>query len=43
MGNLRHPGILEVIMDWPEGKKFGRSPGEEVSHAKEAPPYSELP
>ena len=30
-------------MDWPEGKKFGRSPGEEVSHAKEAPPYSELP
>ena len=29
-------------MDWPEGKKFGASPEEEVSHAKEAPPYSEL-
>ena len=42
-GNLSHPGILEVIMDWPEGKKFGTSPGEEVSHAKEAPPYNELP
>ena len=43
MGNHSHPGILEVIMDWPEGKKFGTSPGEEVSHAKEAPPYNELP
>ena len=30
-------------MDWPEGKKFGTSPGEEVSHAKEAPPSNELP
>jgi len=26
MGNLSRPGILEVIMDWPEGKKFGTSP-----------------
>ena len=43
MGNLSHPGILEVIMDWPEGKKFGASPGEAVSRAKEAPPYNELP
>ena len=43
MRNLSHPGILEVIMDWPEGKKFGTSPGEEVSRAKEAPPYNELP
>jgi len=43
MGNLSRPGILEVIMDWPEGKKFGTSPGEEVSRAKEAPPYNELP
>ena len=43
MGNLSHPGILEVIMDWPESKKFGASPGEEVSRAKEAPPYNELP
>ena len=30
-------------MDWPEDKKFGTSPGEEVSRAKEAPPYNELP
>jgi len=29
--------------DWPEGKKFGTSPAEEVSRAKEAPPYNELP
>ena len=43
MGDLSHPGILEVIMDWPESKKFGTSPGEEVLLAKEAPPYSELP
>jgi len=43
MGNLNRPGILEVIMDWPEGKKFGTSPGEEVARAKEAPPYNELP
>ncbi|XP_048786341.1 uncharacterized protein LOC125686417 isoform X3 [Lagopus muta] len=43
MGNLSRPGILEVIMDWPEGKKFGTPPGEEVSRAKEAPPYNELP
>ena len=31
MGNLSLPGILEVIMDWPEGKKFGTSAAEEVS------------
>ena len=43
MGNLSCPGILEVIMDWPEDKKFGTSPGEEVSRATEAPPYNELP
>ena len=43
MGNFSRPGILEVIMDWPEGKKFETSPGEEVSRAKEAPPYNELP
>ena len=43
METLSHPGILEVIMDWPEGKKFGTSPAEEVSRSKEAPPYNELP
>ncbi|GAB0206689.1 hypothetical protein GRJ2_003134500 [Grus japonensis] len=35
--------ILEVITDWPEGKDFGMSPEEEVTHAEEAPPYNKLP
>ena len=35
--------VEEMIMDRPEGKKFGTSPGEEVSRAKESPPYNELP
>ena len=43
MGSLSRPGILEVIMDWPEGKKFGTSAAAEVLSAKEAPPYNELP
>ena len=43
MGSLSRPGILEVIMDWPKGKKFSTSPVEVVSHAKEAPPYNEVP
>jgi len=43
MGNLSCPGILEVIVDCPEGKTFGRLPEEEVLSAKEAPPYNELP
>ena len=30
-------------MDWPEGKMFSTSGAEEVSHAKEAPPYNKLP
>ncbi len=30
-------------MDWPEGKKFGTPAAEEISRAKEAPPYNELP
>ncbi|KAK4810772.1 hypothetical protein QYF61_008744 [Mycteria americana] len=25
MGNPDHPGILELIMDWPEGRNFGVS------------------
>lgn len=40
MGILSHPGILEMIMDCPEGKNFETSPGEEVSCAKWAPPYN---
>ena len=30
-------------MDWPEGKKFGTSPAEQVLCAKETPAYNELP
>ncbi|GAB0206804.1 hypothetical protein GRJ2_003146000 [Grus japonensis] len=43
IGNPNRPGILEVITDWPEGKDFGMSPEEEVTHAEEAPPYNKLP
>ncbi|PKU33638.1 hypothetical protein llap_16056 [Limosa lapponica baueri] len=43
MGNPSRPGILEVIMDWPEGKDFGMSEEEEVTPAEEAPPYNKLP
>ncbi|KAK4828558.1 hypothetical protein QYF61_027527 [Mycteria americana] len=41
--NPSHPGILEIIMDWPEGKDFRISPEEEVMCAKEAPLYNKLP
>ena len=40
---LSCPGILEVIMDWPEGKVFGMSPEEEVMCAEEAALYNKLP
>ena len=43
IGNPSHPGILEIIMDWPEGKYFGISPEEEVARAEEAPLYNQLP
>ena len=43
MGNPICLGILEVIMDWPEGKDFGVSPEEEVTRAEEAPLYNKLP
>ncbi|GAB0207261.1 hypothetical protein GRJ2_003191700 [Grus japonensis] len=42
IGSPSRPGILEVITDWPEGKDFGMSPEEEVTHAEEAPPYNKL-
>ena len=42
LGKPNHPGILEEIMDWPEGRDFGALP-EEVARAQEAPPYNELP
>uniref|UniRef100_A0A8B9VB55 ribonuclease H n=1 Tax=Anas zonorhyncha TaxID=75864 RepID=A0A8B9VB55_9AVES len=43
IGNPSRPGILEVIMDWPEGKYFGISSEEEVVHAEEAPLHNQLP
>ncbi|KAK4810487.1 hypothetical protein QYF61_004267 [Mycteria americana] len=43
IGNPNRPGILEVIMDWPEGKDLGISPEEEVTRAEEAPLYNKLP
>lgn len=42
MGKPNRPGILEEIMDWPEGRDFAVLT-EEVTHAEEAPPYNELP
>ncbi|GAB0209822.1 hypothetical protein GRJ2_003447900 [Grus japonensis] len=42
IGSPNHPGILELITDWPEGKDFGMSPEEEVTRAEEAPPYNKL-
>uniref|UniRef100_A0A8D0EPB9 RNase H type-1 domain-containing protein n=1 Tax=Strix occidentalis caurina TaxID=311401 RepID=A0A8D0EPB9_STROC len=42
LGKPNRPGILEEIMDWPEGRDFGALP-EEVARAQEAPPYNELP
>ncbi|GAB0195094.1 hypothetical protein GRJ2_001974700 [Grus japonensis] len=42
MGSPSHPGILEVITDWPEGKDFGMLPEEEVTRAEEAPLYNKL-
>lgn len=35
-------GILEKIMDWPEGKDFRALPEKETC-AQEAPPHNELP
>ncbi|RMB92672.1 hypothetical protein DUI87_30981 [Hirundo rustica rustica] len=46
IGNPNRPGILEIITNWPEGETFGLSFEEEeeqVTRAKEAPPYNELP
>lgn len=42
MENYNYPGIVEEIMDWPEGSSFGASP-EEVNHVLEALPFHELP
>lgn len=42
LGKPNQPGLLKEILDWPGGRDFGASP-EEVAHAQEAPPCSELP
>ena len=39
MGNSSHPEILEVIMDWPEGKDLEVFPEEQVTRIEEAPLY----
>uniref|UniRef100_A0A8U7M6V6 ribonuclease H n=1 Tax=Corvus moneduloides TaxID=1196302 RepID=A0A8U7M6V6_CORMO len=44
IGNPNHPGILEIIISWPEGESFGLTDEEEqVTRAEEAPPYNQLP
>jgi len=42
MGKAKRPGILEEIMDWPQGMDFGVLT-EEVTRAEEAPAHNELP
>ncbi|RMB93011.1 hypothetical protein DUI87_30517 [Hirundo rustica rustica] len=45
IGNPNRPGILEIITNWPE-ENFGLMDEEEqerVTHAKEGPPYNQLP
>ncbi|KAK4823426.1 hypothetical protein QYF61_002112 [Mycteria americana] len=42
IGNPSRPEILEVIMDWPEGKDFRILPEEEVTCAEEAPLNNKL-
>ncbi|KAJ7399478.1 hypothetical protein BTVI_114603 [Pitangus sulphuratus] len=40
--NPNHPGILEIITNWPEGENFGlgdEEEGEQMVQAEEAPPY----
>ncbi|RMC03447.1 hypothetical protein DUI87_20645 [Hirundo rustica rustica] len=45
-GNPNHPGILEIITNWPEGKNFGlmvEEEQEQVTRAEDAPRYNQLP
>ncbi|GAB0205175.1 ribonuclease H-like [Grus japonensis] len=42
IGNPNCPGILEVIIAWPEGKDFGMSPEEKVTCVEEIPLYNKL-
>ncbi|KAJ7425631.1 hypothetical protein BTVI_02332 [Pitangus sulphuratus] len=46
IGNSNHPGILEIITNWPEGGNFSladEEDKEQVDQAEEAPPYNQLP
>ncbi|TRZ08622.1 hypothetical protein HGM15179_018483 [Zosterops borbonicus] len=46
IGKLNHPGILEIITNWPEGENFSltdEQEQEQVTRAEEAPPYNQLP
>ncbi|KAF4803910.1 hypothetical protein TURU_012335 [Turdus rufiventris] len=46
IGNLNRPGILGIIMNWPQGEDFGltdEEDQEQVSWAEEAPLYNQLP
>lgn len=42
MESYNYLGIVEEIMDWPEGSSFGASP-EQANHALEALAFNELP
>ncbi|KAJ7395966.1 hypothetical protein BTVI_149729 [Pitangus sulphuratus] len=46
IGNPNHPGILEIITNWPEGANFSladEEEGEQVVQAEETPAYNQLP
>ncbi|RMB93035.1 hypothetical protein DUI87_30541 [Hirundo rustica rustica] len=46
IGKPNHPGILEIITNWPKGENFSFTDEEEqeqVTCAEEAPPYNQLP
>ena len=42
IGNPSHSGVLELIMDWPEGRNF-EVLLEEMTHSEEAILYNKLP
>jgi len=43
MGKPNHPGILEVIVDWPKGKKLWNIIRGRSMHVEEALSYNKLP
>ncbi|KAJ7424120.1 hypothetical protein BTVI_07677 [Pitangus sulphuratus] len=46
IGNLNRTGMLDTIVNWPEGEIFGladEEEGEQVVRAEEAPAYNQLP